>query len=346
MSADPESALEASLPPDAVPNAVNERDQQFHLLADALPQLVWATSPDGMVDYLNRGWCEYTGASAEASFGTQWLQFLHPDDIERTKAAWREAVATASTYEVEYRLRNAEGEYRWMIARGQPATSASGAITRWIGTSTDVHEQTEAAERLEMLSDELSHRIKNIFAVISGLVSLTIRKSPEIAEAGRELQERILALGRAHDFVRSHRHQARVPHPRSSLKGLLSALLAPYQDSGGERIAITGADTPIDDRSATPLALFFHELATNAAKYGALCEPHGTVRIEISDDDPLVLSWIEAGGPPVLSPASGGFGGNLIEMSIARQLGGELHYDWRPAGLRVTARIPQGAMVR
>lgn len=320
-------------------------EQRFQVLADAMPQLVWSTTPDGLTDYFSGGWCDFTGQPAEASYGRAWMQFLHDEDKVPAAIRWREAVESGRSYEIEYRLRRHDGEYRWVLARGLPVHAADGSITRWIGTCTDIHEQKADAERLDVLSRELNHRIKNIFAVIGGLIATTIRTKPEFKATAAELRDRVLSLGRAHDFVRS-RGGNPVPHPHARLRGLLDALLAPYQDAEGQRIAIHGEDVAIDDRSATPLALFVHELATNAVKYGALAEGGGRIDVIIRHGETIEIEWIETGGPPVKKPASSGFGSSLIEMSVVRQLGGTLDYDWRPEGMRVTARISPGSLAR
>src|SRR5690606_33089016 len=123
----------------------------------------------------------------------------------------------------------------------------SGNVRRWIGTCTEIQEQKASAERLELLSRELNHRIKNIFAVIGGLIALTIRKTPQFTAIASELQNRVLALGRAHDFVRTHGGDELRLHPRSSLKAMLQALIVPYQDVEAQRIVVTGDDIAIDD---------------------------------------------------------------------------------------------------
>jgi len=320
-------------------------EQRFQVLADAMPQLVWSATPDGMVDYFNQRWCDFIGQPASASYGTGWMRSLHEDD--RTKAAqvWANAVESGEPYEVEYRLKHHSEDYRWVLTRGLPLRNDAGEITRWLGTCTDIQEQKADAERLEMLSRELSHRIKNIFAVIGGLIAMTSRNRPEFKDVATELRDRVLALGRAHDFVRSQGGMGGA-NPPTRLIGLLDALLSPYQDGTGRRIAIQGDDVAVDDRSATPLALFFHELATNAAKYGALSDGNGQVHIRIRDGGEVELEWSETGGPLVGGSGRPGFGSSLVELSIGRQLGGKLNYQWRKEGLRVTARLPAKMLMR
>lgn len=329
------------------PEGLSNNEHSFTLLADAMPQLVWSTDAGGMADYFNRAWTEYIGEPLEASYGAGWLEFLHPEDRQLTDEVWKRAVETSSAYDTEYRLRKSEGEYRWFLARGLPVTDAAGAITRWIGTCTQIHDQKETERQLGLLSRELNHRINNIFAVIGGLVSLTFRDAREGKELARNLQDRIVALGRAHGYVRAHGAEGLGSSSSStSLKGMLDVVLAPYSVNQDERIRIEGPDIAIDDRSATPLALFFHELATNATKYGALSVAEGRVVIEIESADTVSLTWRETDGPTVTPAAEEGFGARLVEMSIGGQLGGNVRYDWARDGVTIKAEIPPRMMTR
>ncbi|MFM6932757.1 MAG: PAS domain-containing protein [Novosphingobium sp.] len=324
---------------------VAELEQRFAVLADSLPQLVWSTPPDGMSDYFNRPWCDFTGLPAKASYGTGWLTLLHPEDAPVAARAWGQAVSAGKSYEVRYRLRRHDGAYRWVVARGLPLFDLDGKVMRWIGTCTDIDDEMATADALELLSQELHHRIKNIFAVIGGLVSLSSRSHPDAADFAAELYGRILALGRAHAFIGS-------PGSRSDgtvhggLKGMLAELLSPYMIHGSNRITVTGDEIAIDDRSATPLALVFHELATNSAKYGALGADAGTVEIALESKDPVCLRWIEKGISRTGEAMPGGFGTRLIDMSIKRQLGGNYTIDWGESSLELAISIPSGNVER
>ncbi|MEP2735509.1 MAG: hypothetical protein ABJP34_04350 [Erythrobacter sp.] len=121
--------------------------------------------------------------------------------------------------------------------------------------------------------------------------------------------------------------------------------MAPYNDGETASVVITGDEVPFDTHAATPLALVFHELATNAAKYGALSEPGGTVDIKISlDDDKVTVNWIETGGPPAPAPEEKGFGTRLIVMSIRNQLGGTLEQSWLHSGMQAVITIPRNSL--
>jgi PAS domain S-box-containing protein len=329
---------------------LRESEQKFRILADTMPQMVWSTLPDGYHDYYNARWYEFTGVPDGSTDGEGWNGIFHPDDQERAWATWTHSLESGEPYEIEYRLRSANGDYRWTLGRALPVRDNSGRITRWFGTCTDIHEHKLLLEQREIVSQELSHRIKNIFAVIGGLMSLSSKAHPEIAAHASELRARIMALGKAHDFVRPHSARSKPAKDQTSLQGLLGALLSAYQLQSDARIFITGMDAEIDDRSATPLALIFHELATNAAKYGALSSAEGHIEIDIGDaqdKDDVRIVWKENGGPEIQSPPqTEGFGSRLIELSIANQLRGDLTYAWDRDGLRVIAVIPKSSMIR
>ena len=323
-------------------------EAKYQVLTNAMPQMVWSTLPDGFHDYYNAQWYAFTGVPAGSTDGEGWNGMFHPDDRDRAWEQWRHSLATGEPYEIEYRLRHHSGEYRWVLGRALPVRDPEGRIIRWIGTCTDIDESKRSAERNELLSRELSHRIKNIFAVISGLVSLTGSRKGELRPVMKELVGRIAALGRAHEFARPHSAQSAPKVGESTLHGLLTVLLSPYSVDGKSRISIRGADVMVDDKGATPLALVIHELATNAAKYGALSTSEGRVTVEISENGgQLELVWAENGGPPITaSPTRRGFGTDLAELSVSRQLGGEILKEWPADGLKVIMRIEASRLHR
>ena len=331
--------------------ALEESELRFRTLADTMPQMVWSTLPDGYHDYYNARWYEFTGMPAGSTDGEAWNGVFHPDDQERSRDLWRHSLQTGEPYQIEYRLRHHDGTYRWVLGRALPIRDTGGRITRWFGTCTDIHEQKLALEEREVVSQELSHRIKNIFAVISGLISVAARSRPEFAPAAIDLRHRITALGRAHDFVRPHSAASRPMARQDSLHGLLGDLFEPYQRPGVERVRVEGDDVSVDDRAATPVSLLFHELATNATKYGALSSDEGTVTVTtMRAGDMVELCWRETGGPTLAGApdarGAGGFGSQLIELSAVRQLGGTVVRDWRPEGLEVRVSVPLAAFSR
>ena len=332
----------------AARNALRESDLRFRTLADAFPHMVWSTLPDGFHDYYNARWYEFTGVPDGSTDGEGWNGMFHPDDQARAWDRWNHSLRTGDPYEIEYRLRHRDGQYRWVLGRAMPMRNPQGEIIRWMGTCTDIHEQRQQAEQNEILGRELSHRIKNIFAVISGLVGLSARQEPEHRAFAQTLQQRIAALGRAHEFVRPHSERSRPQVTAESLKAVFSDVLSPYPAREEGRLTIEGEDFRVDDRGATPIALLIHELATNAVKYGALSVESGTVDIQLSRIDKCAhIRWTERGGPRVAGePSHQGFGTRLADLSIVNQLGGDLRRDWSPEGLTVEAVVPIARLAR
>ena len=320
----------------------------FAAIADAMPQMVWSTRPDGFHDYFNAGWYEFTGVPAGSTDGEGWNGIFHPEDQARAWKLWTQALETGAPYEIEYRLRHHSGEYRWVLGRARAVRDADGQIVRWFGTCTDIHDTKKAAEYVELLSQELSHRIKNIFAIVQSLVGLSGRRAPESAAFARDLQARIAALGRAHDLARPHSDQSRPHHGGVTLHSLAREILKPYIAMDDGRISIGGEDVSVDDAAATPFALILHELATNAKKYGALSTDAGSVDINSScDGEECRLIWTERGGPDIAAaPQATGFGTKLMLASSQSHLNGKIGWEWKADGLVVTVTCPRSSLLR
>lgn len=338
------AAVEAAL---LVTEKLAESDARFQAIADSMPQMVWSSRPDGHHDYYNARWYAFTGASEGSTLGDAWGEMIHPEDQERARTAWRASLSTGEPYEVEYRLLHHTGSYAWTLSRAMPIRNAEGAVTRWFGTGTDIAEMKRLEQAKALLSQELSHRIKNIFAVISALLALSARQYPEARAFARAARTRIAALARAHEFVRPHTESSRPSLDGTTLHAFLRDLFLPYDDEAGQpRVIISGDDADFDDQAATPVALLFHELATNAAKYGALSAPEGRVDLTtLRAGDRYVMTWRERGGPPVTgTPDASGFGSSLLALSVEGQLGGGLEQTWAAGGLQVVADVPATAL--
>jgi PAS domain S-box-containing protein len=130
-----------------------ERQRELEAVTDTMPQIVWSNRPDGYHDYFNRRWYEFTGATPERSVGDGWNPKLHPEDRERAHATWRTALATGEPYEIEYRLRGNDGQFRWFMGRALPVMDDAGEIKRWYGTCTDVDDLKRAQAELQQQFD-------------------------------------------------------------------------------------------------------------------------------------------------------------------------------------------------
>lgn len=329
-----------------IEQALEESRASLATIVDSIDQIIWTARPDGYHEFFNRRWYEFTGATPGTTDGEGWACLFHPDDRERTSERWRHSLMTGEPYEIEYRLRHHTGVYRWMLGRAHPVRNDTGQILRWIGTCTDIHERKASAEQVELAGKELSHRIKNIFAVMSGLVALTARQYPESRAFADELMERLVALGEAHDYARPHAPDKGPAQNGATVLGLTGRLLRPYALEGYDRVELTGDDVPIEPRAITPLSLAIHELATNAAKYGAFAVAGGRVRVRGERvGERFILHWCERGGAAVQEPQRNGFGTRLVNLTLRDQLAGELTRTWNPEGLEVHVSVPMDRLV-
>ena len=318
-------------------------DAMFGALADHLPTLCWAAHADGYIFWYNRRWYDYTGTTAAAMAGWGWQSVHDPARLPEVLERWTAAIRHGTAFEMVFPLRAADGSFRPFLTRVSPHRDAAGAVVRWYGVNTDIAPQIaaetalrDAADSNALLTQELSHRIKNIFAIVAGMISLSVSDAPAQRDFARQLSERIAALGRAHDFARPH-SAASQSNGGSQLHALLRQLFAPYAADCGERIIVSGDDLAVDALVVTPLALTFHELATNAMKYGALSVTAGRVDVATRlEHGQLTLTWCERSGPAVTAaPASTGFGTRLTAIAIERQLGGTIAHEWQAHGLVV-----------
>ena len=268
---------------------------------------------------------------------------IHPADRDRVRSAFAATRAMLGRYETDFRIIVNE-EVRWISARGQGEDVGIVGRTMF-GIFLDVSGRKHAEEGNELLAGEMSHRVKNLLTIATGLTTITSRSAASIEDMAHTLTERLTALGRAHDLVRP------LPNGQGDaalLGDLLSVLLAPYDDLGAfkGRIRVAVERMGVGERAATGLALVIHELATNSMKYGALSVPTGTLDLSSAvDGDAIVLTWLERAGPAVTAPAGAeGFGSKLVRRSIAGQLGGSIGYDWAPDGLIATLRLDRNRL--
>jgi two-component sensor histidine kinase len=269
---------------------------------------------------------------------------IHPADRDRVRTGFLATRSVAGSYEIDFRIIVSDN-IRWVSARGQGADA--DLVDRVLfGIFLDVTGRKQAEEGHELLAGEMSHRVKNLLSIATGLTNITSRSATSVEEMAKGLTQRLTALGRAHDLVR--------PLPGNEgtaalLGDLLSVLLAPYDDQGAfaGRIRVAVPRMGVGERTATTLALVIHELATNAVKHGALSVGVGTLDISgTNDESDLVIIWAEDGGPVIeLVPEMRGFGSKMISRSVSIDFGGALSYDWQPSGLVVTLRMRKDRLV-
>jgi PAS domain S-box-containing protein len=476
MSSPSAAEQAASRAPREIRVDFNETENQFAVLAESLPELVWSARSDGSHDYFNRRWYELTGLSQEQSLGHAWQSAVHAKDVAHVQERWRRSTETGTLYEAEYRIRNAAGQYEWVLSRAAPIQDLAGQTVRWFGTSTNIDARKRAEEALrsletryrlaleaadlgtwqinlekgqivwdegtcalyriphdgsfslpleqalamvhaddreavrvriaeacdpqsdghyeseyraipadgklrwfrsvgqalfspdgdkphaitlsgvisditerhafeeaqQLLTRELNHRVKNLFAIANGMVSMTARTATDPKEMAGALRGRLSALSRAHELVQPAATMGHGTGSDVDLSGLCEAVLEPYRQGSADRVIVDGPSVRVGSNTTTSLALVLHELATNAAKYGSLSNAEGQLSIcWTAHDDMVDLMWTETGGPAIENPPEfEGFGTQLSQRSIAGQLGGTLEREWSREGLRVHMTLP------
>jgi PAS domain S-box-containing protein len=176
-------------------DAVAKSEARFRLLADSMPQLVWSANSDGARDYHNARWYEYTGAPIGSSDGDAWVEMVHPEDRENAMAAWRQAWKAGRPFQSEYRLRSRSGEYRWVLAGGQPERDSQGGVTRWYGACTDIEDIVQARILMQRSRDDLEALVAQRTGERNLLATLVERT--DVMVMALSLDYRILAINRA-----------------------------------------------------------------------------------------------------------------------------------------------------
>lgn len=326
---------------------LRQSEELFRLLATNIPQLVFRTRASGSRTWGSPQWITFTGLSFDNSLGFGWLDAVHPEDREATRAEWASAAETGEYY-IEHRIRRkADGEYRWHQTRAKPLREIPTDNGDWVGTSTDVHEMRGLQERQRVLLAELQHRTRNLLGLVQAISRQTMRASRSLDAFASEFEARLRALSRVQGLL------ARVDHTLVDLRELLEAELRAHinDDVEPEKVAIEGPPVALSATSAQALALAIHELVTNAVKHGALKEPFGRVdvswRIERRDGAKprAILDWRESGVlmPDRSGPVHKGYGAELIERALPYQLGAETLLEFHADGVHCRIGIETGS---
>lgn len=259
-------------------------------------------------------------------------QFIHPDDREMVRTRRREAYRTGQTYENEFRIVRPDGEIRWLYVRAQ-ALANGGTPARAYGVSMDITERKEREAHIRFLMREVSHRSKNLLAVVQAIASQTARATSSPVDFATDFGARLKSLAASLDLL------VREEWRGVSVRELVESQLGHYGDPDVRRVEIEGPQLLLSPLAAQYLGMALHELSTNAVKYGALSVPAGKVLIAWRIDGSrgkrrLHFSWHESGGPAVAPPTEKGFGHTVIERMAAEALQGKVTLEFPRQGLR------------
>jgi two-component sensor histidine kinase len=256
-------------------------------------------------------------------------------DFARVRAELTAAEAAGRRRrEHEYRIRLPNGSTRHIAAVSDTVCASDGRPVRMIGVFDDVTEKRRAESRQRLLINELNHRVKNTLATVQSIAAQTLRSAADLHRAREAFEARLVALAAAHDLLTSQSWNG------AGLSDVVATAMAAFETGGRPQVSRSGPPVWLTAPRALALSLALHELATNAAKYGALSVPQGRVTIRWSlSGGALTLSWREEGGPPVAPPARSGFGTRLLQRSLAHELRGEVDVAYAPQGVRCEIRF-------
>ncbi len=318
--------------------ALQASEASLRAVLDTVPVgILFAEAPSGRIVGGNRRLEEIFRhpvlPSPDAESYGEWVAFhedgrrVEPQEYPLSRII-REGLGHA---ELRCEYQRGDGSRVWIEVVGVPMRDEAGSTVGAVVAVSDIDIRRRAEERQELLNQELSHRMKNLLAMVQAIAASTLRGATDMDAAREVLGSRLVALGKAHDVLLGGAAES------ASLAAVVREGVG-VQESAGRRVAFEGPDVEIGGKAALSLALTLHELTTNAVKYGSLSVPDGTVAVTASlvgpDDAPrLRIAWTERGGPPVVPPSRKGFGSRLIERGLTAQVNADLSLDYRPEGV-------------
>lgn len=319
-----------------------ERDQQLlSAIVDSSEDAIISKDLNGIVVSWNGAAERLFGYSAEEMIGQPIIRLIPTNLLDEETEILRRIRRGERIEHYDTIRRRKDGSLVDVSLTVSPVKGSWGEVAGASKIARDIGERRRAQEQQQLLLREMNHRVKNLFSLTSGVVTLTSRYAETPRDMAESVRERIGALARAHDLtLQSLTADGEAERQATTLHALFSTIASPYVDrdqNADERVAMSGPEVGIGGSAVTSVALLLHELATNAAKYGALNSSNGRVTVDWTvDGDALRLTWREQGGPPVPGdPKSKGFGTVLADSTVERHFGGQISRDWRPDGLVV-----------
>ena len=301
----------------------SESELRFRTMADHAPVLLWMAGTDGKCEFFNRGWLEFTGHSIDEEIGSGWAGGIHPEDFQRSMSLYLDAFVARRRFNMEYRLRRHDGEYRWVYDQGAPLFESDGHFMGFIGSCVDVTEQrlardalrqatieleervrerTALAEDREMLLREVHHRVKNDLQLISSLLNMQSRRltDPESIAGFEDCHGRVQTIALIHEYMYQSDDLASLSFSRN-IRSLAASVLRVSGTAAGQvelQVEVEdGITLPVD--RAIPCGLILNELMSNALKHAFPNGKRGKLRVVLEQ---------RPGGRAALSVTDDGIG--------------------------------------
>ncbi len=336
--------------------ALRESEARFRIIADSAPVLIWMAGVDANPTYFNQRWFDFRGRTMAEEEGEGWAEGVHPDDLAHCQQVYHDAFAARQNYQMEYRLRRSDGQYRWLLSTGVPRYGAEGEFAGYVGSSVDITERKEAEqalrtnqaqiallnERLQSAMTETHHRVKNNLQIIASMVDMKAMEDDRALTAKdfKQLGMHIHMLAIVHDLLTQQAKQDGVAASVSA-KAILEKLLPVLQHMAPGRALQTSIDeAEVSARQGTSLAIVVNELVSNALKHG-----QGAVGVTLRLQDKRAILTVTDDGPgfpPDFNPRRAAHTGLELVESLSRwDLGGQVHFGNGPdGGGCVTVAIP------
>jgi PAS domain S-box-containing protein len=292
---------------------------------------------DGCFISVNEARCRLTGHTREELIGLHFSHATDPAALGQDLDLFgRQVAGELAAYTTDSKFRRKDGSRGWARVTSTAVQDAAGAFLYAVRVVEDITERREADRRQRLLIDELNHRVKNTLATVQSLAWQSSRSGVPPQVAQERFQERLLALSRTHNLLNETHWEG------ASLGTILETELGPYM-AAPSRVRLTGPEVQLPPKPAVVLGMAFHELATNAAKYGALSSAAGQVQVDWNvegDGALLTIVWRELSGPLIETKPTPGFGSRLLRQIITRELAGQLDIRFEREGVRCTMAVP------
>lgn len=326
-------------------NMALREGERVNALLMALPVATYTTDAQGRITFYNQAaaamWGRQPELGADMWCGSWRLYWQDGRPMPLEECPMAVALKENRALQGEAWIERVDGSRIPFLAYPSPLRDTAGRLIGAVNMMVDISERMHADEQRALLVNELNHRVKNTLSTVQSIAAQTLRGEDPTRALG-VFEARLMGLSKTHDALTCNGWQ------NASLRQLLEQELTPYCGSQLQRCTIEGSDLQLPPKVALALGMALHELATNAAKYGALSCSSGHVRVAWSLQNRariphLHLCWTETGGPPVEPPQRRGFGSRLIERGLAHELDGDVRMQFDPAGLGCTIVIPLAA---
>jgi len=334
-----------------IENQILESEEKFRAMADNAPVLIWISGKDSLCNFFNKPWLEFTGKTMEEEVGTGWTEGIHLDDLDYCLKTYMDSFLRKQGFEMEYRLKRFDGEYRWLLDRGIPFITSSGEFSGFIGSCIDITERKQfeskiktSLEEKEILLKEIHHRVKNNLQIISSLLSLQSNQfdNKEISEIFQTNINRVKSIALLHDMLNLSLDQSQINF-KDYLK-LITNYLAIIHETTLKKtqMILEAEDIIVTIDIAIYLGLIVNELVSNSLKYAFPESKSGEIRINASWKSDMIFLCVKDNG--IGLPASldlqkvKTLGLKLVSM-LTKQLNGNLLVE-KESGLVFQIVIP------